>query len=110
MNGRSPARLLAPAALVVAAVALFVIVTSGGDSAPERSSTESEATATATPKAKEKNERSAETGSGDTYTVEPGDTPLAIAEKLGVDYAALLEANPEIDATALTVGEELVVP
>jgi len=48
--------------------------------------------------------------SGETYIIEAGDTPLAIAEETGVDYDALLEANPDLEANALAVGEELVLP
>ena len=110
MTGRSPARLLAPAALVAAAIALFAIVTSGGgESGEPDAATPPTATATATPERERKGGKEEET-SGDTYTVEPGDTPSAIAEKAGVDLDALLAANPDIDANALTVGQELELP
>ena len=42
--------------------------------------------------------------------MEPGDTPSGIAEKEDVDLQELLEANPDIDPDALTVGEELKLP
>lgn len=111
MTGRSPARLLAPVALVAAAIALFAILASGGgdsSSDPAPSAGEPAATATATPKPRKGRGDSAP--SGETYTVEPGDTPSAIAAKLDVDVDALLEANPGVDANALTVGEELTLP
>lgn len=110
MTRRSPARLLAPAALVASAVALFFVLASGGDggtTASPSSATEPEVTATATAQA---DKRSGKERSGDTYTVEPGDTPDAIAAELGVDTAELLAANPGVEANALTVGQELVVP
>ena len=109
MTGRRPARLLAPVALVAAALALFAVVTSsnGGDTAESNATPTPTATATATP---ERKRGGGGATSGETYTVEPGDTPLAIAEETGVDYDALLEANPDLDANALTVGEELVLP
>ena len=111
MTRRSPARLLAPAALVASAVALFVVLASGGGggtSDSPSSATEPEVTATATAQADKPRRKDAP--SGDTYTVEPGDTPDAIAAELGVETEALLEANPGVEADALTVGQELVVP
>ncbi len=111
VTGRSPVRLLAPVALVAAAVALFAIVSAGGGdstSEPSSSATEPEVTATATAKPEKQDAKPA--SSGDTYTVEPGDTPSGIAAKLDIDPDDLLAANPDVDATALTVGEELQLP
>jgi LysM repeat protein len=108
VTGRRPARLLAPLALVVSAVALFAVVTSGGgDGGSSSSSTTPAATATATPRAKKKTpaKRRAK-----TYTVQAGDTPSAIAEKTGVDLDALLQANPDADPGSLTVGQKLKLP
>lgn len=49
---------------------------------------------------------------GRTYIVQPGDTCVGIAEKLGVTVEALRNANPGIDAgcTNLQPNQELVVP
>lgn len=46
------------------------------------------------------------------YTVQPGDTFRAIAERFGVTVAALLEANDLTPAQAdsLRVGQELIIP
>lgn len=111
MTRRSPARLLAPAALVASAVALFVVLASGGGAGTaEAPSSGAEPQVTATATAQASRPRREATGGGDTYTVEPGDTPDAIAAELGVDTEALLEANPGVEADALTVGQELVVP
>ena len=108
MSGRSPARLLAPLALVVCAVALFAVVTSGGGDSPEAevSGGQPAATATATPKPKSKSDKP----QAKTYTVKPGDTPSTIAERLDIPVAELLDANPEADPNALTVGEKLELP
>jgi len=102
---------LAPVALVAAVLALFAVVTSsnGGDTAESNATPTPTATATATPERKRGGGGGGAT-SGETYIVEAGDTPLAIAEETGVDYDALLEANPDLDANALSVGEELVLP
>ena len=111
MTARSSARLLAPAALVVTAFALFAVVSSGGGESADRGDAATPAaTATATAERERKRDKEDAEPSGETYTVEPGDTPLAIAEKTGVDVDALLEANPGLDANALTVGEELQLP
>jgi FlaG/FlaF family flagellin (archaellin) len=112
VTGRSPARLLAPAALVATAVALFAVVASGsGGSSDGEPAATPVATATATPERERRGGGKDEAeASGDTYVVEPGDTPLAIAEKTGVDLDALLAANPGLDANALTVGQEIVIP
>jgi LysM repeat protein len=109
VTGRSPARLLAPLALVVSAVALFAVVTSGGGDGGDSASSSSAptATATATPKAKK---TPAKKQSSRTYTVKPGDTPSSIAEATGVDLDDLLAANPDADPSALTVGQKLKLP
>jgi LysM repeat protein len=101
----TPARLLAPAALVAAAVALFVVVTSGSGE------TEKPSTATVTPAATPaRTPKPTPKPSGKTYTVKPGDTPSGIAAKLDIDVDDLLAANPDVDASALTVGSKLELP
>ncbi len=51
-------------------------------------------------------------GTGETYTVQPGDTCNAIASSLGVSLEGLLGANPQIDANCTNIlpGDELTVP
>ena len=109
MTGRSPARLLAPLALVVCAVALFAVVTSGGGNSGEEEVTGGQpaATATATPKARDED---GDARKRRTYTVRPGDTPSAIAERLDVSLAELLDANPDADPNALSPGQKLKLP
>jgi len=48
--------------------------------------------------------------SGDTYTVKSGDTPSAIAERLGVSVDELMSLNSITDPTQLEVGQVLRVP
>jgi LysM repeat protein len=110
VTGRSPARLLAPLALVVSAVALFAVISSGGggDGATSSSETPSAtATATATSKARKS---TATKKASRTYTVKPGDTPSSIAQATGVDLDDLLAANPDASPSALTVGQKLKLP
>ncbi len=49
--------------------------------------------------------------SGESYTIEPGDTLLTLAERLGITLEALLEANPDIiDPNLIAVGQVIRVP
>jgi len=100
------ARLLAPAALLVFALALVAIVVGsgiagGGDGeraqpAPTGRSTTQEA---------ELAPRKRRTRA--IYTVEAGDTLGEISTKTGVDVETLEELNPELDPVALTPGQKL---
>ncbi len=105
MAGRSPARFLAPLALVAFVVALFMIVSPGGGKdnggAEPASNTQPAATATATPKAKRKRK---------VYVVKPGDTPSGIAEKTGVSLEQLEMANPDLDPQLLAPGQRIKLP
>ena len=47
---------------------------------------------------------------GETYIVQAGDNPSAIAENCGVDVDDLLELNGIDDPRSLTVGQELKLP
>ena len=112
MSGRSPARLLAPAALVATFLALFIVIGSGGGggeepagdsggNTPAATSTNSESEKTSTTPKK------SGSSSSKRYTVKPGDTPSSIAEKAGIPLERLLELNPDIDPQALSPGQKL---
>lgn len=45
-----------------------------------------------------------------TYVVKAGDSPYSIARKAGVKLAALMDANPGLDAHHLRVGQSLNLP
>jgi LysM repeat protein len=113
VSGFSPARLLAPIALVLTALALILVVSSGGDDSPS-AGTGAEPTATATATAASKKERRKDTAQDSsetkTYTVESGDSPSSIAAAEGISVDELLEANPDADPNALGVGDELEIP
>ena len=53
---------------------------------------------------------SGQSGSGTTYTVEPGDSLSVIAEQFGVTVEAIADANGITDPTSLFAGQVLVIP
>ena len=48
--------------------------------------------------------------SGQIHVIESGETPTVIARKYGVKPAALMAANPKMDARRLQVGQTINVP
>ena len=104
MAGRSPARFLAPLALIAFAIALFSILSGGGGAGEEPATTQQpRATATATPTQEAKRKRK-------VYVVKPGDTPSGIAEKTGVSLEQLEKANPDLDPQLLAPGQRIKLP
>jgi LysM repeat protein len=105
MAGRSPARFLAPLALVAFVVALLMILQAGGNDQngeePATNSNKPVATSTPTPKPKRKRK---------VYVVKPGDTPSGIAEKTGVSLEQLEMANPDLDPQLLAPGQRIKLP
>ena len=49
-------------------------------------------------------------GSGTTYTVQPGDTLFAIAQRFGITVQAIVNANNMSNPNNLSVGQELIIP
>lgn len=108
-SNRSPARFLAPLALIAFAVALFVVIgglglgggggDEGGGAAPPAATTRPQQRTT-TQRAELRREPA-------TYTVEVGDTLGAIAEETGVAVERIEELNPELDPQALVAGQEI---
>jgi LysM repeat protein len=105
MAGRSPARFLAPLALVAFALALFIVVTSttGDGGGGETDAQETRAPAEATPEPKAERKRKPRK----TYTIKAGDTPSGIAVKADVPLDQILELNPDLDPQALTPGTKI---
>jgi LysM repeat protein len=102
---RSPARWLAPIALVTAAVAVYAVVApqGGGDASSSAERT--------TSSAKERRPSSTTTASrarrARTYTVRAGDTLSGIAERTGVPLSTLTRLNKDVDSQALQTGQRL---
>jgi LysM repeat protein len=104
MARRSPARFLAPLALVGFVVALFVIVTGTRDDAGSGSGGATPAaSASPTPGGKQQKARKVRK----TYRVKPGDTPSSIAVKTHVPLSQIQELNPELDDQTLSVGQKI---
>jgi LysM repeat protein len=104
MAGRSPARFLAPLALVVFALALFFVVSSttkddGGVTGAQGTSAPAQATPTPKPGKKKRPRKS--------YTIKSGDTPSGIAIKVGVPLDQILELNPDLDPQTLSPGTKI---
>jgi LysM repeat protein len=106
MARRSPARLLAPLALVAFVIALLVVINSSGvdGGSSGTSSSSPVATKTASP-SKKKGARKQRR----TYVVKPGDTPSSIAEKVNVPLSQIQELNPELDDQTLNVGDRIKI-
>jgi len=102
MMRRSPARFLAPIALVAFAFALYSIIQDSRDSTTNSGAAQPTATSTPTSKSSSKKKSSKKRR---TYTVKSGDTLSGIAEKTGVSLETLNDLNP--DADTLSPGQKL---
>jgi LysM repeat protein len=108
---RSPARWLAPIALVACAVAVYSVVNANLLSSDEPTGSSRSATASTSSKGRSASERS-KSGrrSGRrrrTYTVKPGDTLSSIALKTGVPLERIQELNPKLDSQSLQTGQRV---
>jgi LysM repeat protein len=104
MAGRSPARFLAPIALIAFAFALYTVVDdarrpAGGDSGTPASASPTATAAEQTKKSSKRKRRS--------YTVKSGDTPSGIAEKAGISLDTLMQLNPDLDPQTLAPGQRI---
>jgi hypothetical protein len=106
MARRSPARYLAPLALVAVCAALFAVVSSttgngdGGSATEDRPAASPSNGENGSPARRRRRTRR-------FYTVRAGDTPSAIAERTGVPLAELERLNPELDPQQLSPGQRL---
>jgi len=105
MAGRSPARFIAPLALVAVGIALFMVVSSSLDESsdgttPDRTSG-NRPTASPTPDGKR------ERKGPRRYRVRTGDTPSSIAEETGVPLEEILRLNPDLDPQTLAPGQRI---
>jgi len=103
MAGRSPARFLAPIALIAVVFAFYRVVHDTNTPDPGKGGATSQPTATATKTAGKKSSKKKRK----TYTVKPGDTPSGIAAKAGISLEELEQLNPKLDPQTLSPGERL---
>ena len=101
MAHRSPARFLAPLALLAVGVSLYMVVqssqtSSDGNGSPNRAT---DSQPTATPEPERRGPR--------RYRVKVGDTPSSIAEKTGVPLEDILRLNPDLDPQTLRPGQRI---
>ncbi|MGB0871619.1 MAG: LysM peptidoglycan-binding domain-containing protein [Solirubrobacterales bacterium] len=103
------ARLLAPAAILVFAIAMFAVLTADDPTQPQPAATQSgsESSSRSTQSGSDDGDSSTTTTRRSSYTVKPGDSFAAIAEKLNLDVNVLSELNPDVDPRALQPGQKL---
>jgi LysM repeat protein len=112
MDGRrrSPARLLAPIALIAFVFVLFIVIagsdTDEGSSDDGNRASQQQVGTETTPG------ETTTTGveprvSGTFYTVKTGDTLGGIAETVGIPITRLQELNPDLDPQALVSGQKI---
>jgi LysM repeat protein len=105
MAGRSPARFIAPLALVAVGVALFMVVSSSlnesGDGGEPGQTSGNRPSATPTPEGKR------ERKGPRRYRVKTGDTPSSIADKTGVSLEEIMRLNPDLDPQTLAPGQRI---
>ena len=106
-------RLVAPAAFLLAATLAVLLIRSGlhaGQSAKPTTTVVPTAphktVATATTKKKQKPKK-APAGTARFWTVQAGDTFGTISAKTGVPVATIQQLNPNVQSTALFIGEKL---
>lgn len=118
---RTPARFIAPVALVAFLLALFVVISGsdvseesddgGGDTAAEveRAPTQTDEDDDGSKESREQTaaERRESELPDDFYTVKTGDTLAGIAQAVGIPVERLQELNPELDPQALVSGQKI---
>ena len=110
------ARFAAPAAFLLA-VTILVLIVRSATSADEPATaptvaTTTAPTTTATPAATPPpaDTTPTTTAAVSTYTIEAGDTLQTIADQYGTTVEQLLVLNPDVDPTALQIGQTIRVP
>jgi LysM repeat protein len=102
---QSSVRMLAPIALVLFAIAFFVVILSSGSDDEGGGKAEPAIQRTTAPKRGKAQAPSRR--ARDTYTVKTGDTLAGIAQKTGVPVEQLQALNPLLDPQALVSGQKI---
>ena len=104
---RSPARFLAPLALVAFGVALFLLLSTALKDDPGDLEQRLADVRAAGRQGRQGRRRARRRRRRRRYTVKAGDTPSGIAEKVDVPLTTILQLNPDLDPQVLTPGQEL---
>ena len=111
---KSPARFLAPLALIAVLFTFLAIVAGsgggdeGGESTRDTGDTPAETTTTREgSEERTETERSEADRGPRTYRVQVGDTLGGIADKTGVPLDRIEELNPDVDPQAMTAGQRI---
>lgn len=109
MRRRSPARWLAPLAILACAFAVYAVVNASlrsDDSGGSRSTVARSSTTSSNRTVSERSPGSGRRrGRRRTYTVQSGDTLSSIAVKTGTTLERLQRLNPNLDAQSLHAGQ-----
>jgi LysM repeat protein len=109
MRRRSPARWLAPLALLACAFAIYTVVDQellkDGAAKTATSTTGTDGKSTTSTTKKRSSSKKAK-----SYKVKAGDTFSGIADKEGVEVDALQAANPDVNPSSLSPGQKLKLP
>jgi LysM repeat protein len=108
MARRSPARFIAPLALIAAVVAV-VLVVQGNDltGSGSKGSTSTQSDGDSTPTATSSTTATTERKKRKTYVVKPGDILTTVSERTGVTVEQLQAYNPGLDPQSLQVGQRI---
>jgi LysM repeat protein len=110
---RSPARFLAPLALIAVLGAFLAIINASGDTSGSRSGSDTGAATTSKTTSTTKSSTTSKTSTtktvtgSKTYVIQVGDTLGGIADKTGVPLERIEELNPDVDPHALTSGQTI---
>jgi LysM repeat protein len=107
---RSPARWLAPLAILACGFAVYSVVNTGlrsDDSAAERPTTTAGRSGTSKTRTVSERRAPASGRRARTYIVKAGDTLSSIATRNGMSLAGLQALNPELDSQSLQTGQRV---
>jgi len=118
---RSPARLLAPIAIVAFGVVLLLVIASGGGggdsggSSADKAAEKRDLGSSSSERKQRRKDRTSTTSTTsttkqpteDVYVVKQGDTLAGIAENTGVSVDRLQELNPGLDQFSLVAGQRI---
>jgi LysM repeat protein len=99
---RSAARLIAPLALLLAAVAVLVVIQASTGSGKDSPTEPAQSTSTA-----QETTQTTQQRIRPSYTVKLNDTLERISEKTGVSVARIETLNPDLDPQNLIVGQKI---